>query len=144
MAGPTTKPTPNAAPSRPSRRGRSAGEATSVTAACATDTLAARGAVDDATDEQQPQRTGGPGEEAPHGRAEQRQQEDRLATDVVGEAPEERRAHELRQRERGDEHADVEAAGAEVLGVPARIGTTMPKPTRSSATVVQMVANPGG
>ena len=38
--GPSTKPTPKAAPSRPSRRGRSSGGATSVTAAWATDTLA--------------------------------------------------------------------------------------------------------
>ena len=38
MAGPATKPTPKAAPSRPSRWARSEGAATSVTAAWATDT----------------------------------------------------------------------------------------------------------
>ncbi len=40
MAGPATKPTPNAAPSSPISRARSRGAATSATAAWATDTLA--------------------------------------------------------------------------------------------------------
>src|SRR4051812_25344808 len=40
MAGPSTNPTPNAAPRSPSNRGRSSGGATSVTAPCATDPLA--------------------------------------------------------------------------------------------------------
>ena len=39
-AGPNTKPTPNAALSRPRRWARSSGGATSVTAPCATETLA--------------------------------------------------------------------------------------------------------
>ena len=40
MAGPSANPAPNAAPSKPSNRARSSGGATSVTDACATDTLA--------------------------------------------------------------------------------------------------------
>ena len=40
IAGPSANPAPNAAPSNPSNRARSSGAETSVTAACATDTLA--------------------------------------------------------------------------------------------------------
>ena len=118
MAGPSTKPTPKAAPSRPMRRGRSLPAAMSPTAACATDKAATRRAVDDPTGEQHPQRTRRAGDEAADGGADQRDHDDRLATDAIADSRPSSGAHsELGQREAGEQQADRQARGAVPLGV---------------------------
>ena len=68
---------------------------------------AARRAVDDSPGEQQPQHAGGTGDEAADRRAEQRDDDDRLAPDAIRQPPEQRRAQQLGQRERGEQQADV-------------------------------------
>ena len=59
----------------------------------------ARGAVDEAAEEQQGQRTRGSGQEAARRRAEQRDQDDGLAADAVGDPAPHRREKELGDRE---------------------------------------------
>ena len=78
---------------------------------------AARRAVDDAAGEQQPQHACGAGDEAADGGAHQRDDDHRLAADVVRQSPEQRRTQQLGQRERCEQEADREARRTEPLGI---------------------------
>ena len=144
MAGPTTKPTPNAALSIPRRRGRSSGEARSVTAPWATATL-----PPDAPSMIRPANSTHSAPAAPVRK---------LPTAVPNSESSRTGLRPMRseRRPRSGAHTNC-AAEKEATSRPTskplapkrsayrpRIGTTMPKPTRSSATVVQMIQNPAG
>ena len=100
MAGPATKPTPNAAPTRPISRARRSGGREVRHRGLGDRDRRPGHAVDDAAREQHPQRPGESGEQRADRRAEQRHEDDRLATDPVREAPPQRGAQQLGQRER--------------------------------------------
>ena len=76
-------------------------------------------AVDDAPEEQQPQRPGQPGQQAADRGAGQRQDDDRLAAEAVGQPTGDGREHDLRDRERGHQqpgHRRRRAGVARVAG----------------------------
>ena len=74
-------------------------------------------AADDARDEQQHQRAGERERHVREAGAEQADQDDRLAADLVGPAAPDRREHELHQREARAQQPDRECGRAERLGV---------------------------
>ena len=117
MAGPMTKPIPNAALEH-AEEARAVGLRGDVGDRALGHGHAGPGhPVDDPAGEQHPERTGRGGDEAPDGGPEQRQEQDRLAPNPIGKPSEQGRAHELGRGERGDEQPDLDAAGPEALGV---------------------------
>ena len=77
----------------------------------------ARTAIDDTTEEEHPEGTRSAGDETAHRRAEQRDDDHRLAPDSVAEAAEHRRHHELGERETGEEEPHRETRRTEPFGV---------------------------
>src|SRR5581483_10498145 len=74
-------------------------------------------AVQDPAAEQQPQRPGEAGQQAADGGADERQNDHRLAPQPVRQAPGQGRAHQLRDRERGDDEPGRRRRRARVTGV---------------------------
>ena len=117
IAGPKMKPRPKAAPISPIPRARFSGVVTSAIYACAVGNVGAGDAADDARHEQQRERTGERHRDVREARAEQADQDDGLAPDLIRPAAPDRREQELHQREAGAEQPDRERRRAERLGV---------------------------
>ena len=148
MAGPATKPTPNAAPSSPMSRARSRGAATSATDACATDTLAP-----EAPSMMRPMNSRASPPATPLATPVSRLPSAVPNSEISSTGLRPKRSDRRPQRGANSSWAiENEATSTPmVVGVApnfsaycGRIGNTMPKPTRSTATVVQMVPNPFG
>src|SRR3954468_17526796 len=148
MAGPATNPTPNAAPSRPISRARSRGAATSATDAWATDTLAP-----DAPSMIRPTKSRASPPATPPAMPVSR-----LPTAVPNKEISSTGLRPMRSdsRPHNGRHTSCaienEATSTPMVVAEApnfsaycgRIGSTIPNPIRSMATVVQMVPKPLG
>ena len=117
MAGPSTNPTPKAAPSSPNKPG-----AVLVRGHVGHRRLGHRHArpgrpVDEPAEQEQPHRPGDPRDHAPDGGAAEGHDEDRLAPVPVRQPSHHGGGDQLRQREAGHHQPDHRRRDVEVLGV---------------------------